>query len=204
MTIKPKCAVFLAACLLIAAAASASAAQGGLVSSMELMMGVSTAGGISIVPANDVQPRGYTEDLAPTQVFEIIRPDMGPITVGRLTSSCTCVMAYLPKRSYAAGERALMEIRNVKSTPPNGATYAVFVQIASPIREVLQLDVFVKSNPQPISVIRPEKGVVLPVRPTSPGQPTVIIKGTPPARQVNDPSKPPPFTYENVTPYPNR
>lgn len=182
---KNSVAVVLAAFLLATIPPAAAGEDGELVSTMSLMAAVSSAGGIRIAPAAGVTPRIYTEDLAPSQVLEIIRPDMGPITVGRLNSSCSCVRASMPKRSYAAGERALIEIRNVKATPRDGATYAVFVQLTSPVREVLQYDIFVKSGaPGPAASVPSQSGTSAPAQTTTP--------------------RPPPFKYEDVTPYPPR
>ena len=136
--------VLIAGVLLLTVSVCAHAGEQGLVSTMSLMNAVEQSNGITIVPAADVPAKVYTEDYGPSQVLEIIRPDMGPVSIGRLNSSCTCVQASLPKRDYAQGERILLEVRNVKATPPAGATYAVFVQLTGPVKEVLQYDIFVK------------------------------------------------------------
>lgn len=140
----------LAAVLLAGSAVSsfsrASAAEEELVSTMSLVAAVETVAGMRIAPADDAPVNVYTEDLSPPQVLEIIRPDMAPITVGRLYSSCTCVRVSLTKRHFGQGERALLEVRNVKPTVAGGAKYAIFVQLTEPVKETLQYDIFVKST----------------------------------------------------------
>lgn len=142
-------------CAVLVAAALSAAGEPALVSSMGLTGAVTSVGGVSIAPAKDVALPIYTEDLAPPQVVEIIRPDMGPLSVGRLLSSCTCVQASMEKKDFAAGERAFLTIRNVKKTPAEGATYAVFVQLTAPYRETLQYDVFVKSGTGGVPAAKP-------------------------------------------------
>lgn len=145
----------LAPCLFLAAGALFAGDGPALVSSMGLTNATMAVGGISIVPATDVAPPSYTEDLAPPQVLEIIRPDMAPLSVGRLLSSCTCVQASMTQKDFAAGERAFLTIRNVKKTPASGATYAIFVQLAAPVRETLQYDIFVKSGAGGVPAAKP-------------------------------------------------
>lgn len=168
----------------------------GLVSTMSLVPAVGEAGGITIVPAADIPAKVYTEDYGPSQVLEIIRPDMGPITVGRLHSSCTCVRVELPKRTFAQGERALLEVRNVKKSPTAGATYAVFVQLSSPIKETLQYDLFIKSDRTPGPASAPAAGqTAAPVQPSA-GQ--IVPAPAPVAPRVSNPSG---IRYEEIVPY---
>lgn len=195
--------VILAVCL----ASGAAAGEGGLTSNMELMAAVTSIDGIRIAAVDDEPSIRYTEDFSPSQVLEIIRPDMRPITIGRLATSCTCMQASTAKRSFAQGERALIEVRNVKATPANGAVYAIFVQLTSPHKAALQFDMHVKSlgpnsgNPG-IQVIH-EGPVVLPA-PSAPYQES-LSKGhqvtalTPPG--VKGVIKPPPLKYDEIAPY---
>lgn len=138
--------LILAACLSLAGAAMA---QDGLVSTMELMEGITAIDGIRIVKPDDRSGTVYTEDYGPSQVLEIIRPNMGPITVGRLSTSCTCISAIMEKKTFGQGERAFIEVRNVKQSQPAGATYAVWAQLVSPYRAALQFEMFVKSDRKP-------------------------------------------------------
>lgn len=183
------------------------AEDAGLVSTMELMSAVSSVQGISIVPVSDIPSKSYTEDYSSSQVFEIIRPDMGPITVGRLGSSCTCVRVSMDKRSFAAGERAILEVRNVKATPAAGAKYAIFVQLTSPVKQALQYDLFVKSDRKP-GAAAPQAGQPA-VRSASPVAQPVRVAPMPtgqaaPIRQGGSAVVPPQFRYEDITPYPKR
>ncbi len=145
--------------------------------------------GIFLAPARDVPNKVYTGDLAPSQVLEIIRPDSFPVVVSRLSTSCTCITAGTEKKSFAAGERALVEVRNVKATPSAGATYMVFVELASPTREMLTYDLFVRSG------FPDDKPAPLPEPP---------VATEPAASPANPAPKPPAFKYEDVTPYPAR
>ncbi len=126
--------------------AAAQGGEEGLVSSLELMNAVGAIDGIRVVPAPDVPGSVYTEDYSPSQVLEIIRPGMGPIRVSRLGTTCACVRASMVKKTFAQGERALVEIRNVKPSVAGGAEYGVFVVLESPYRAALQAEVFVKSD----------------------------------------------------------
>lgn len=122
-----------------------------LVSTPGLMEAAGAVDGIRIQPAADIPATIYTEDYGPSQVLEIFRPDMGPITVSRLATTCQCVRASMTKKTFARGERALIEIRNVRPSVPDGAEYGVFAVLESPYRVPLQGEVFVKSDrtPQP-------------------------------------------------------
>ena len=147
-----KCSVLLfGAILFVLPGVLCSRAQGGegLVSTLELMNAVAAIDGIRVVPATDVPSKVYTEDYGPSQVLEIIRPDMGPISVSRLGTTCSCIQAFMGKKVFAQGERALVEIRNVKPSQAGGAEYGVFVVLTSPYRAALQAEVFVKSDRKP-------------------------------------------------------
>lgn len=147
MPAQPVYVSFLLAILLVCPAAHAGESKPELESTMGLMMADKEKAGYTIVPAADIPLSGYTEDLAPPQVFEIIRPGMGPVTVGRLMSSCGCLLVTMEKKEFAQGERAVILVRNVKPTVKDGATYAFFVQLEKPIKDALQCDLFVKSGP---------------------------------------------------------
>lgn len=118
-----------------------------LVSDFEMIFSaIAAVDGIRLVKAEDVSGNVYTEDCGPSQVLEIIRPNQGPIHIGRLTTSCACLQATMAKREYGQGERAFIEVRNVKPTVPDGATYLVFAQLAAPYKETLQFELFAKSD----------------------------------------------------------
>lgn len=85
-------------------------------------------------------------DLAPVQLFEIVRPNSQAINIGRLFTSCVCVTLEADKTYFASGEPAILRLRNTKATPQNGQLYAVYVQLNSPIRTVLRFDTFVQSS----------------------------------------------------------
>lgn len=166
--------------------ASGTVLCGELVSTMEMDFSAhGTIDGVRLVPAKDVPASVYTEDHAPPQVLEIIRPGQAPISVGRLMTSCTCLRATMEKRDFGQGERALIEVRNVKPTPPEGATYLVFVRLNQPFQATLQYELFVRSTPKqaappPAASGRP---VPAPQHGAGPGQN---------------------FKYDNVVPYPPR
>ncbi|MDR0363182.1 MAG: hypothetical protein LBJ46_10950 [Planctomycetota bacterium] len=160
-------ALLFAVCHGFAAAGERVVSQSGLVD------GVFDHEGFSIAPARDPQPRQYSHDPGPTQAFEIVRPGQGPIRIGRLHTSCSCLELSAAKRDFAQGERALLELRNVKPTVGGGATYSFFVQITEPVRETLRYDVFVDTNaprPVPVETLRPESRVASPP-PMPPRQP---------------------------------
>ncbi len=125
------------------------AGEEGLSSTLELMEAYGAANGIRVVQPADVQGRSYTEDYSASQVLEIVRPDGGPVSVSRLATTCSCVQAVMTKKTFAQGERAFIEIRNVKPSLPDGAVYGVFVVLESPFRIPLQAEVFVKSDRVP-------------------------------------------------------
>lgn len=185
--------LLLAVCFAFAGTAYA---QEGLVSSMEMLDGVTSIDGIRLAKPADRAGTVYTEDYGTSQVLEIIRPNMGPIVVGRLSTSCSCIRASMDKKSFAQGERAFIEVRNVKQSQPNGATYAVWAQLVSPYRANLQFELFVKSDrqpgdPVPVTIV-PE--VIVP----SAGEPPVAVA---PAVLVPKPSGNPSFRYEDIAPY---
>lgn len=137
----------LIAALSLAFSLPLCAADSEIVSSMRTVSAVAEAHGYRLNPAYDsAQPAG-PEDLAPPQAFEVIRPDLGrPVTIGRLYTSCSCIQLESPKRTFAAGERAILQLRNIKPTPTNGQVYAVYVQVTSPIRATLRFDTFMQSQ----------------------------------------------------------
>ncbi len=128
----------------VGAAAPVFSAEEALESSLEMDFGaIAAIDGIRVVAAEGVQGNSYTEDYGPS---EIIRPDQGAIAVGRLMTSCSCLRAVMGKREFGAGERAFIEVRNVKPTQANGATYLVFVRLSEPYQATLQYELFVKSE----------------------------------------------------------
>ena len=135
----------LIACSMFAAHSS-QAAESALKSTMRNVNAVAQTKGYYITPAPDksgAQPDGV---LAPIQAFELIRPGMGPITISRLYTSCTCVNLISPQRSFAKGERAILELHNVRATPINGQIYAIYIQVSGAVRATLRYDTFVQSS----------------------------------------------------------
>lgn len=98
-------------------------------------------GGLMLVPARDIPPRMRPQDAAPSQWFEVVRPGNGPIQLGRISASCVCVGVRVPKRQFAAGERALIEVRVLSRPPANNLTYGIFVNVVEPHKTVLDADV---------------------------------------------------------------
>lgn len=137
-------AVPLTALLFLAAVGAAHAA-----SAASPVAGAGSAAGdrgFFIVPVYDVRAIRTAADSGQPQIFEIIRPNGAPITLGRLNTSCSCVQLEAEKREYAQGERAFLILRNVRATPPDGRMYAFYVQIAAPIATTLRADTFVRSD----------------------------------------------------------
>ncbi len=118
-------------------------------STLEVMHAAGAVDGIRVAKAEDVPGTLYTEDYSLSQVFEILRPDMGPVEVSRLATTCSCLRASMEKKQFAQGERALIEIRNVRPSVPGGAEYGLFVVLDSPYRIPLQAEVFVRSDRTP-------------------------------------------------------
>ncbi|MCD8139563.1 MAG: hypothetical protein LUE17_07275 [Planctomycetaceae bacterium] len=128
--------------MLVAVATVAPAAQ---------VQSTTTRGLNAVMQANGfhIQPAGLgpmsAGDLAAPQMFEIVRPGNQAVTIGRIFTSCVCVSLEADKRSFAPGEPVILRLRNVRPTPPQCQTYAIFVQITSPIRTTLRFDTFVQS-----------------------------------------------------------
>ena len=55
----------------------------------------------------------------------------------------------MEKRDFGEGERAFLEVRNVKKTPVGGAVYAIFLELETPRRLVLEYDLFMQSASSP-------------------------------------------------------
>lgn len=131
------------AVLFASLAITAAGAEEALVSSPDMIFDAkANHDGIAIAAAG-VPGKRYTEDYAPSQVLEIIRPGDGPIAVGRLITSCPCLSASMEKREFGQGERAFIEVRTVKAPPMAGAKYAVIAQLTAPQRTALQFDYLV-------------------------------------------------------------
>ncbi len=132
-----------------------TAVSGEIYSTMRNVNAVPESHGYMLNPVFDVDVPRRDSDLAPPQAFEIIRPDDDrPVTIGRLFTSCTCIQLEAHKRTFRPGERAILQLRNIRPTPPNGQVYAIFVQITSPIRATLRFDTFVQTGtPDPAAPI---------------------------------------------------
>ncbi|MCD7897514.1 MAG: hypothetical protein LUG50_12710 [Planctomycetaceae bacterium] len=105
---------------------------------------VSQAQGIFLQPVGTMAQSA--NDLAPVQLFEIVRPANQAIRIGRLFTSCVCVSLEADADYFPAGKPAILRLRNVKATPQAGQMYAMYVQITSPVRTTLQLNTFVRSS----------------------------------------------------------
>ncbi len=134
-------------------AAPVACAGQGLVSTKKNVSAYMDFNGYHITPVGKMTVPG---DLSDAQIFEINRPGMGPITLGRLFTSCTCIQASTEKRKYARGETATITLRNVR--PTTGQTYPFYVQVTSPIRATLRYDTWVISDQFVVAppVIEPE------------------------------------------------
>ncbi len=96
---------------------------------------------IRLVPATDIPPGFHPGDAAPSQWFEVVRPGNAAIRIGRISATCTCVGVRIPKRTYDAGERVLLEARTVTKPPRNDLTYGIYVNIVEPVQTVVDADV---------------------------------------------------------------
>lgn len=158
--------LFLTLVALALVAGNSALAEESLVSTMRNVNAVAEARGFYLTPASDRSGGTGSGSLAPVQAFEIIRPGMGALTIARLYTSCTCVQLVSPKRTFARGERAVLELHNVRPTPINGQIYAIYVQVTSPIRATLRYDTFVQSSQfviKPLPEIVPEPEQPAPV-----------------------------------------
>lgn len=106
---------------------------------------VANLGGFGIAPAG-TQPARLADDLAPVQLFEITKPAGQSVTIGRMFTSCTCVILESDQRTFGPGEKAMLRMRNVQATPPGGQSYALYVQITAPIAVTLRYDTYVQSS----------------------------------------------------------
>ncbi len=131
-------------CLLIVG--SAGIAAGEIYSTMRNVNAVPEAHGFRLNPAFDATVPQQPSDLSPPQAFEILRPSDKPVTIGRLFTSCSCIQLEANKRTFRPGERAVLQLHNIRPTPPAGQVYALFVQITSPIRATLRFDTFVQTG----------------------------------------------------------
>lgn len=166
------------------------AEDAGLQSTMEMdFSAIAAIDGIRVVAARGVPGKSYTEDYGPSQVLEIIRTDQAAISVGRLMTSCACLRATMEKRDFAQGERALIEVRNVKPTMANGATYAIFVRLNNPYKATLQYELFAKSDRQPTG--QPVAAAPIAAAPVV----------APLAVPAPEPAKAPDYAFEDIVPY---
>ncbi len=181
----------------------AQASAGGLASQQEMLFdAVASYDGIRIVAAPDVPIPDYTKDPGASQVLEIIRTRMEPITVGRLGLSCSCMQATMEKRSFVQGERAFIVVRKVKPSPRPGATFALFAQLTAPYKAALQYDIQDFGPGAPVaglaavpvaeSVLAPARSVAVP--PAGQGVPAAVR-----AAPVQAPTFG--FKFEDVQPY---
>ncbi|MCC8167420.1 MAG: hypothetical protein LIQ31_15095, partial [Planctomycetes bacterium] len=135
----------LAAIVVVSLTAPADAGQ--LVSRSRSARGlnaVAQSQGFHLQPVGTM-PQG-AGDLAPVQLFEIVRPGNQAIRIGRLFTSCVCVSLEADSNYFPAGRPAILRLRNVKATPQAGQTYALYVQITSPVNTTLQFNTFVRSS----------------------------------------------------------
>ena len=140
-----------------------------VVSSMGLAFGSFEEKGFAIVPATGILPAPEPTDLANPMLFEIVRPSLSSFSIGRILSSCGCLSIRAPQRDFMPGERAFIELRNIKPTPREGATYAFFVHLTTPEEVTLRYDVFVQSERAPAKVLEPvEPGEAIPAPPAAP------------------------------------
>lgn len=111
------------------------------VSSVAGVSASAARGEYKLIPALDVPPGNHPNDFGPSQWFEVVRPGNGPVRIGRLSATCVCVGARIPKRHYAAGERILVEARMLSKPPVNNVTYGIYVNILEPVETVVDADV---------------------------------------------------------------
>lgn len=104
------------------------------------------AAALQLAPATDIPPGNHPNDVAPSQWYEIIRPDNGPIRIGRVSSTCVCVSVRVPNRFVPAGERALIEARTVSRPSVNGLTYGIYVAVLEPVSTTLEADIVVSTR----------------------------------------------------------
>lgn len=143
-------AALLCFSVFLAASVAARAADAGIESELDMdFEAIAAIDGIRVVAAKDAPEKSYTEDYGSVQVLEIIRPDNAAVTVGRLMTSCSCLRATMEKRTFAPGERAFIEVRNVRPTQPEGATYLIFARLAEPYQATLQYELYAKSDRAP-------------------------------------------------------
>ena len=90
---------------------------------------IDPANSIRLVAATDIPGRQRPGDFAPSQWLEIVRPDNGPVRIGRLYASCVCLTLEAPERNVPAGRRALVEARIVSVPPTTEGAYMVFVTV---------------------------------------------------------------------------
>lgn len=131
---------FLTALFLIAACGYAFSGDA-VVSTMKNVSAYFDFYGYSIRPIGTTTTPG---DHGPTQLFEIVRPSYGSLTIGRIYTSCTCIQVTADKRTFASGESAVLTVRNV--LPTSGNTYPFYVQVNSPIKTTLRYDTYVISD----------------------------------------------------------
>ena len=102
------------------------------------------ASSLRLILAADIPPGNHPGDFGPSQWFEIVRPDNGPLRIGRLSTTCVCIGARAPKRQISAGERALIEVRTLSRPPRGGIIYGLFVGVLEPEKLMLDADVAVR------------------------------------------------------------
>ena len=83
-------------------------------------------------------------DKSAAQIFELVNETGEAVKLGRLTTSCGCIVLTSAKNEYAAGEKIELTLRNIR--PSSGHTYLFFVHVQSPARVMLQHEVYVISD----------------------------------------------------------
>lgn len=94
-----------------------------------------------------IEARGTQEmpgDKSAAQIFELVNETGEAVKLGRLTTSCGCIVLTSAKSEYAAGEKIELTLRNIR--PSSGHTYSFFVHVQSPARVMLQHEVYVISD----------------------------------------------------------
>lgn len=180
--IHTRVATLVFAIMAIASMSAVHAVDDRLYSSMRTVNAVSDSQGYHLVPVLDYQPTSLPGDLAPPQVFEIIRPNDEQITIGRLFTSCSCIRLETEKRIYYPGERAILILRNIRNTPPAGQLYGLYIQITRPIRATLQINTFVQTGS---AAPAPGASGATAAAPSAPAMPAVV---TPPPLKRGGPA----------------
>ena len=121
----------------------------------ELSMPPESSGSYSIMPAKHHFGK-VMEGEARSGSFQISVPKGEKVRFGRLYSPCPCVFVTAPKNAFEPGEIPTFNVRIHSLSLEGDKRFPAFVELVSPVKEVLQANVSISVEREPAKVaLRP-------------------------------------------------